>query len=195
MTNCLIVGNRTTDPNGAAVYGTDSKLSFTNCTIAENSGGQRSAGVTVADSELTILNSILWNDTADQVLALGTSSPAIRYCDVRGWWPDVGDLQADPLFARPGSWVSLTEPGVILPAQNALAIWMAGDYHLKSQAGRWDPEAQVWVRDDVTSPCIDRGSRTNPVGSELAPNGGIINLGAYGGTTEASKSQPKAGAP
>jgi hypothetical protein len=28
----------------------------------------------------------------------------------------------------------------------------------------------------------------NPVGLEPFPNGGIINMGAYGGTTEASKS-------
>ena len=38
------------------------------------------------------------------------------------------------------------------------------------------------------SPCIDAGDPTTSVGSEPIPNGGIINMGAYGGTTEASKS-------
>jgi hypothetical protein len=28
----------------------------------------------------------------------------------------------------------------------------------------------------------------NPIGCEPFPNGGIVNMGAYGGTTEASKS-------
>ncbi|UCG55609.1 MAG: hypothetical protein JSU70_12155, partial [Phycisphaerales bacterium] len=63
-----------------------------------------------------------------------------------------------------------------------------GDYHLKSQAGRWDPSTRTWVVDDVTSPCIDAGDINTAVGSEPFPSGGIINMGAYGGTAEASKS-------
>jgi len=57
-----------------------------------------------------------------------------------------------------------------------------------SQAGRWDPKGQSWTRDTVTSPCIDAGDTSTPVGPEPAPNGGIINIGAYGGTAKASKS-------
>jgi len=44
------------------------------------------------------------------------------------------------------------------------------------------------VIDDVTSPCIDAGDPNGSLGDELFPNGGRINIGAYGGTTEASKS-------
>jgi len=62
------------------------------------------------------------------------------------------------------------------------------DYRLKSQAGRWDPNSQSWVKDDITSPCIDAGDPNNPIGHEPFPNGGIINMGTYGGTAEASKS-------
>ncbi len=42
--------------------------------------------------------------------------------------------------------------------------------------------------DDVMSPCIDAGDPMSPIGYEPFPNGGIINMGAYGGTAEASKS-------
>lgn len=42
--------------------------------------------------------------------------------------------------------------------------------------------------DDVTSPCIDAGDPNSPVGDEPMPNGGRVNMGAYGGTAEASKS-------
>ena len=42
--------------------------------------------------------------------------------------------------------------------------------------------------DDVTSLCIDAGDPNSPIGDEPFPNGGIINMGAYGGTGEASKS-------
>ncbi|HCO94134.1 MAG TPA: hypothetical protein DIU00_09315 [Phycisphaerales bacterium] len=39
-----------------------------------------------------------------------------------------------------------------------------------------------------TCPCIDAGDPNSPVAFEPFPNGGIINIGAYGGTLEASKS-------
>jgi hypothetical protein len=63
-----------------------------------------------------------------------------------------------------------------------------GDYHLKSQAGWWDADEEQWTTDETTSPCIDAGDPTRPIGLEPFPNGGIINMGAYGGTAEASKS-------
>lgn len=66
--------------------------------------------------------------------------------------------------------------------------WIDGDYHLKSQAGRWDALAGTWIRDAETSPCIDAGDPHGPIGRESFPHGGRINIGAYGGTPEASKS-------
>jgi len=63
-----------------------------------------------------------------------------------------------------------------------------GDYHLKSQAGRWDAGTQGWVKDDVTSPCIDAGDPDADYGDELWPHGQRLNMGAYGGTSEASLS-------
>jgi hypothetical protein len=78
----------------------------------------------------------------------------------------IGDIGANPLFADPEN----------------------DDFYLKSQAGRYYPESGNWVIDDVTSPCIDAGDLNSPVGDEPEPNGGRINMGAYGGTAEASKS-------
>ena len=47
----------------------------------------------------------------------------------------------------------------------------------------------LWVVDDETSPCIDGGDPTiNPM-DEPSPNGGRVNMGAYGGTGQASKSE------
>ena len=45
-----------------------------------------------------------------------------------------------------------------------------------------------WVSDDVTSPCIGAGDPSFDYSLEPAPNGGTINMGAYGNTEEASKS-------
>ena len=63
------------------------------------------------------------------------------------------------------------------------------DLHLKSQAGRYDPISQTWVEDSVTSPCVDAGNPTILV-DEPAYNGKRVNMGAFGGTAQASKSLP-----
>jgi len=44
------------------------------------------------------------------------------------------------------------------------------------------------VIEGATSPCIDVGDPGSPVVYEPQPNGGRINIGAYGGSAEASKS-------
>ena len=77
-----------------------------------------------------------------------------------------GNIDVDPLFANPRN----------------------RDYHLKSESGRWDPDSQTWQLDNITSPCIDAGNPDSSVESESLPNGNIINMGAYGGTNQTSKS-------
>lgn len=62
----------------------------------------------------------------------------------------------------------------------------SGDFHLKSAAGRWN--GTTWVKDTVTSPCIDAGKTSAAYANEPTPNGNRANMGAYGNTTEASKS-------
>ncbi|MCX5637170.1 MAG: LamG domain-containing protein, partial [Planctomycetota bacterium] len=83
-----------------------------------------------------------------------------------------GQYGTDPLFAAPNN----------------------GDYHLLSQRGRYWPQHDVWVLDKVTSPCVDGGDpAVDPVGEPM-PNGGRIDIGAYGGTPYASMSEwPVAG--
>jgi len=43
--------------------------------------------------------------------------------------------------------------------------------------------------DNTTSRGIDGGDPATALGAEPSPNGGIINIGTYGGTTQASKSR------
>jgi len=64
-----------------------------------------------------------------------------------------------------------------------------GDYHLKSERGRYWPEHDVWVLDEVSSPCIDAGDARIQPSAEPAANGGRINMGAYGNTAYASMSE------
>jgi hypothetical protein len=128
------------------------------------------------NSSPTLTNCILW-DGGDEIQNY-SSTIEITYSDVQrgstGVYVDpnstlnwgVGNIDPDPCFVDPNN----------------------GDYRLKSQAGRWHPNSESWVQDYVSSPCIDAGNPGCPVGDEPAPNGNRRNMGAYGGTAEASKS-------
>jgi hypothetical protein len=188
IANCLIVGNRATNEVGAPVYCVNSGPTFINCTIADNHGGDRGAALSLVDSPVTLVNSVLWNNTPQDILSTGAYQPAIRYSDTAGSWPGPGNIDADPQFAGNGYWVDRYRPGVVVSPGYFDAVSVPGDYHLRSQAGRWDSRTGAWVRDSVTSPCVDGGDPVTPVGAELAPNGGIVNMGAYGDTAQASRS-------
>jgi len=60
------------------------------------------------------------------------------------------------------------------------------DYHLQSTAGRWN--GKTWVKDKVTSPCIDAGYPLSDYTNEPEDNGDRINIGRYGNTIYASLS-------
>jgi hypothetical protein len=193
--SCLIVGNRATDPDGAIVYCTQSNALFINCTMAGNLAGKRGAGLLLIDSHVTMANSILWGNSPTEILCVGTGEVSIRYSDILGIWPGEGNLVVDPLFAVAGRWVDGNNPTVAAKPDDPGAVWVMGNYHLQSQTGRWDPKTGSWRQDERTSPCIDAGDPDTPVAQEPFPNGGIISLGAYGGTTQASKSDTGVGFP
>ncbi len=138
----------------------------------------------------TVINCIIWNcsrpatldDTSSTAVADRGSHLTLQYCDISGGQSAItvsgknstvtwgaGNITTDPLFANAAG----------------------GDFHLMSPAGRWDPAGLTWVTDRGTSPCIDAGNPNDAVGAEPDPNGGRIDMGAYGGTAEASKSPGK----
>ena len=179
LEHCLLVGNRSSDYNGGAVYLEDSHAAFINCTIADNLGSAQGAGVSLRDSSGVFRNCILRNHTPFEILGLGLSAPVVTYSLVAGGWPGAGNLGFDPLFAAPGLWVI---------ADNGELFFIMGDYHLMSQTGRWDPVTGVWLAGNATSPALDAGDPRDAWGPEPAPNGQRINMGAYGGTNQASQS-------
>ena len=195
ISNCLIVGNRATDSDGAAIYCTDSHAAFINCTIADNYAGTFGAALYLRNSPVTVANCIVWGNAPVQILSGGASKPTVRYSAVGDGWPGVGNLSGNPRFAIAGRWVNEDDLAETVKPDYPNALWVIGDYHLQSQTGRWDLTTGKWLRDQLTSPCIDAGDPAVPVGPEPSPNGGIINLGAYGGTAEASQSHPQVHSP
>ncbi len=181
---CLFVGNR--GSRGAALYFGGGQAMIRGCTFFGNRAEAGDVLTYVGDanypSSVGFENCVVWN--GDNWLANEDGSDVIvHYSNVQGGWPGHGNIDADPCFVSCGYW---EDSGT--PADMNDDTWVMGDYHLRSQAGRWDPNANAWVQDDVTSPCIDRGSIGSPIGWEPFANGGIVNMGYYGGTAEASKS-------
>ena len=237
-TNCIFIDNSA--ENGGGIYNYDnSNSNITNCTFSSNSA-LSGGGIYNDDSNLTVTNSILWDDTPDEIYESNSTS-VILYSDVRGGWSGLGNIDIDPCFVEPGYW----DPNGT-PADANDDFWVDGDYHLKSEAGRWEPNlyrssdftgdgianlidlaefANFWsvedenlltdlnrdglvgmedlcifaekyltngngggmVLDSVTSRCIDAGNPGSPLADEQENINNVrINMGAYGGTAEAS---------
>ncbi len=87
-------------------------------------------------------------------------------CQVDHSFVQDDEPQTDPLFADPTN----------------------GDYHLLSTRGRYVAEHGLWAFDGTSSPLIDAGDPSVNPDCESMPHGGRINMGAYGGTGQASKS-------
>jgi parallel beta-helix repeat protein len=186
IANCIIAGNTLLFWRGGYFVGgidcyANSSPKVNNCTIVGNSGGGISCRGYLSGSNPIITNSIIWDNSPKQI-GVYNNMPIIVYNDIQGGWQD--NMSIDPCFVEPGCW----EDPCNTPYEWEDDVWRDGNYHLKSQAGRWDTNEGRWTKDEVTSLCIDAGDPASPIGLEPFPNGGIINMGAYGGTIEASKS-------
>ncbi|MHC4302181.1 MAG: right-handed parallel beta-helix repeat-containing protein [Planctomycetota bacterium] len=137
--NCVISANGnyySTDGYGVRSVGSD--ILVENSTIAQNIGdGFRCEGYQTvklpAGMTMAMKNSILWDNEPNQVGGR-TDLLSLTHTNVQGGWPGVGNIDVDPLFAQPGNWDPNDTPDD--PNDD---FWVEGDYHLKSQAGRWDP--------------------------------------------------------
>ena len=204
MSHCLLVGNHS-GRNGGAIYAFDAhegSMVVANCTFHGNYAFWWGGAVDYEGAVDGVLeNSILWGNVAGrqghEISLRNRASLTLAYSCVgpvqdRFFLEDSvldlqrGHMDCDPCFACPGYWDANR-------TLNDLGddFWVGGDYHLQSKAGRWDPELMDWVKDTTQSPCIDAGDPSLEVGQEMEPHGGVINLGAYGGTNQASKSNTR----
>ena len=175
LINCLF-SNNSANERGGGFYNFHSNSILTNCTFTGNVITQSiypdhgGGGLYIFDYDPIVSNCILWENIPEEIY-IRSGTPNVTYSDVQDGWPGIGNIDIDPNF---------------VDAAN-------GDYHLKSQAGRWNPELESWIFDPCTSPCIDAGDLTSDWSGELWPHGKRINMGTYGGTTQASMSSSMVG--
>jgi len=180
VSNCVFAGNIEANWSGG-IFSLSRDTTIQNCTFSGNSAAHGS-GALNAWLGAKVTDCIFW-DNSQPAIDGWQQELIVRYCNVQGGWPGDGNIDVDPFFVSSGYWDQNDTPD-----DTTDDFWVDGDYHLKSEAGRWDPVSESWVLDDVTSPCIDAGDPLTPVMYEPHPRGCFINMGAYGGTEKASKS-------
>ncbi len=178
MHNDLVIHNQTAEGIGGGVAVDDgdpgpSHLVMHNCTVAYNNAGFSGDeywlggnGVFVDNNSTVIItNSIFWGNGDDFFVHEGSSLSMTWSLSEEGW-TGTGNLTSEPLFADVA----------------------AGDFHLRSTTGRYHAATGNWLIDTQHSPAIDAGDPASAFAHEPLPNGGRINLGAFGNTAQASKS-------
>lgn len=179
--DCLAINNE-----HAGIYSRFSDATFAeNCTLAHNGhygfygeysfcSLKNSIVVAAAPGSYAIYPAQMHMLASDYNLIFVTNGAFVGFLDsnyvtLAEWQSvmgvDTNSLEGDPLFVDVA----------------------AGDFHLQSTAGSYHGGA--WLADPADSPAIDMGDPALAVGAETAPNGLIRNLGAYGGTEQASRSR------
>ena len=200
------------------------EVDFENCTIAYNimgTAGSCAAGLTAAKGTANVKNSILYgnvvftgstaNTTDADIMAHANGKVNLRNSmtsvDLTGK-ANVNleaSIYGDPLFVSPlASFYDCIDASGITPIssktytsvhfkEGAYEDIMNLDVHLLSAKGYFDNAGNSRVA-EVTSKAIDAGSVESDYSNEPMPNGGVVNLGCYGNTPEASQS-PAGGQP
>lgn len=188
--HCLFIGNKGRY-GGAVAANLESTISLNHCTIADNKTLFAGGGIICDfDSSASLRNSILFfngvefPDGQGYQIELRSSSLTASYCSIADGPGDVkADLESNIFY---GEGIFHLDPGFVFYNPDAPLEQM--DFHLRSQFGRWDRLSRLWVKDTLTSPCIDAGDPNEDWSAEPWPNGKRVNIGFYGGTKQASMS-------
>jgi len=157
-----------------AMYNLYSQPILINCTFCGNSTPDDGAGMFNDASNPTLVNCTFSGNRASRrggAIYNWGGEPTLTNCIL---WRDM----PDEIYVYSGK--------PVVTYSNVRGGW-PGEGNIDAEP-LFEAKEGRWTKDDVTSPCIDAGNMSSPIGNEPFPNGGIVNMGAYGGTAEASKS-------
>ena len=99
LINCLFTINSAENGGGAYLSG---QPTLDNCTFTGGYATLDGGGIYCSDgSSPVVTNSILWNDTPDEIYVDPLSSPTVSFSCVQGGFTGSGNIDVDPLFADP----------------------------------------------------------------------------------------------
>ncbi|HDR04181.1 MAG TPA: hypothetical protein ENN84_02905, partial [Candidatus Marinimicrobia bacterium] len=168
LENNLFVNNSSNQLGGALVFAENASTAITNNTIAYNHAKMIGGGMAFSESSPTLNSNIIWGNSADTgsnqiYLANDSADPNFKYSDIEGG-KDAFVLAAGAYFSGDYRFNIDIDP-LFTDAANSEFTLMAG------------------------SPAIDAGDPSLDYSNEPLPNGGRINMGAYGNTEFAALSQ------
>jgi hypothetical protein len=101
--NCAFGHNRTLGPSGIMYFLNCMDVDLVSCTFGANTIEDETGGVVVGNGagEIRASNSILWNESATEIVLLGSQRVSVRYSDVRGGFAGEGNISVDALFVDP----------------------------------------------------------------------------------------------
>ena len=162
ITSCIL-GVNTALEKGGGIYSNSSEPTIGNCTISGNTATRLGGAICFEfEGSPTVTNSILWNDSPEEI-HVSSSSPVFTYCDIEGGWTGTGNIDEDPLF---------------LDSEN-------GDFHLFDtspciDAGNPESENVRWggSRRDMGAFEFDKGWYLDEAGNRVKKNldSGITTL-------------------
>jgi predicted outer membrane repeat protein len=100
LKNLTISGNSA--DNGGGMYFNESSPNLQNLTISSNYAYIYGGGIYAESSYPFLTNSILWNDSPQEVYLL-LSIITVSYSDIQGGFAGTGNIDSDPLFVDSGS--------------------------------------------------------------------------------------------
>jgi predicted outer membrane repeat protein len=108
--NVAIVDNIANNQGGGIYCHTNCVPSLENVTISSNTASS-GGGIYCNNSNPLLINSILWNDSPQEIY-IASGSVTATYSDIQGGYTGTGNIDSDPLFVDPAN----------------------GDYHLQSSS-------------------------------------------------------------
>jgi len=151
--NNIIIDN-SADIGGGGIYCATSSPAITNVTFVGNSAGSNGGGIYCDPSSLpTLRNSILWDDTPDEIHRVSVLT-TVAFCDVQGGYTGVGNIDAEPIFVADG------EP--------------YGDYYLSQIAAGQSVDSPCLNNGDPASQMIFGATRT-----DQEHDAGILDMGYH----------------
>jgi hypothetical protein len=168
--HCIITGNSVSDQYGGGIGGgifiDRGSAAISNCIISNNNAAEGGAGIFAWNDLGTITNCTIADNIGEGIWGSATIKNSIL-------WNNGDDLNFNP--SKITVKYSDIGDGDFNGVNGNISVnpmfYEPGDYHLS-----------------INSLCIDAGDPVDDYSKEVGPNGGRINMGAYGNTPEAAMS-------
>jgi len=99
ISNNIIAGNISGQNGGGIICSGGSEPLIINNTIVQNIANQFGGAIDGNNSVPTIINTIIWNNTAPVGPQI-SGTVTISYSNINGGWSGIGNIDADPLFVN-----------------------------------------------------------------------------------------------